>query len=54
VAWLVEKVSDGFVIWNFVVLVRGEDALQLEDVDRHGVHTFSILPLVSSFFCAFV
>jgi hypothetical protein len=32
------------------------DALikQLEDVDRHGVHTFSILPLVSSFFCVFV
>jgi hypothetical protein len=32
------------------------DALikQLEDADRHGVRTFSILPLVSSFFCAFV
>jgi hypothetical protein len=32
------------------------DALikQLEDVDHHGVCTFSILPLVSSFFCAFV
>jgi hypothetical protein len=27
---------------------------QLEDVDRHGVHTFSVLLLVSSFFCAFV
>jgi hypothetical protein len=32
------------------------DALikQLEDADRHGVRMFSILPLVSSFFCAFV
>jgi hypothetical protein len=32
------------------------DALikQLEDVDRHGVCTFSILSLVSSFFCAFI
>jgi hypothetical protein len=32
------------------------DALikQLEDADHHGAHTFSILPLVSSFFCAFV
>jgi hypothetical protein len=32
------------------------DALikQLEDADRHGARTFSILPLVSSFFCAFV
>jgi hypothetical protein len=32
------------------------DALikQLEDADRHGVRTFSILPLASSFFCAFV
>jgi hypothetical protein len=27
---------------------------QLEDTDRHGVRTFSILPLVSSFFCAFI
>jgi hypothetical protein len=32
------------------------DALvkQLEDADRHVVRTFSIPPLVSSFFCAFV
>jgi L-aminopeptidase/D-esterase-like protein len=32
------------------------DALikQLEDANHHGVRTFSILPLVSSFFCAFV
>jgi hypothetical protein len=32
------------------------DALikQLEDADRHGVRTFYILPLVSSFFCVFV
>jgi hypothetical protein len=32
------------------------DALikQLEDADRHGVRMFSVLLLVSSFFCAFV
>jgi hypothetical protein len=32
------------------------DALikQLEDTDCHGVRTFSILPIVSSFFCTFV
>jgi hypothetical protein len=32
------------------------DALikQLEDIDRHGIRTFSILSLVSSFFCVFV
>jgi hypothetical protein len=32
------------------------DALikQLEYADCHGARTFSILPLVSSFFCAFV
>jgi hypothetical protein len=27
---------------------------QLEDADRQGIRTFSILPLVSSFFCAFI
>jgi hypothetical protein len=27
---------------------------QLEDTDCHGVRMFYILPLVSSFFCAFV
>jgi hypothetical protein len=32
------------------------DALikQLEDADHHGIRTFSILSLVSGFFCAFV
>jgi hypothetical protein len=27
---------------------------QLEDVDRHGIHTFSILFLIFCFFCVFV
>jgi hypothetical protein len=27
---------------------------QLEDVDRHGIHTFYILSLVFGFFCVFV
>jgi hypothetical protein len=27
---------------------------QLEDADRHGVRMFSILSLISGFFCAFI
>jgi hypothetical protein len=48
-----ERVSVGTVA---VDVDERSDALikQLEYDDCHGARTFSILPLVSSFFCAFV
>jgi hypothetical protein len=42
--------------WALADVEDRADALieQLEDVDRHGIHMFSILSLISSFFYAFV
>jgi hypothetical protein len=60
-AGLLEPVVKEAEEWALVGAVAAHveeraDALikQLEDADRHGVRTFSILSIVSSFFCAFV